>query len=369
MSRSAMTTWNQRVQKRLARAIGQAPLPLQAVEAAIETLARKMRIDPAILLGALAAKPIPTALWHEFVHGLVPPPPPREEDWRAMASAAEAVTSAFPDEKVTAWLVDPSQPADAHVLSSCLALYRSPEMLDVVATHSDPRMVEIGRSGLVPEAILGRAPAELRMHFRHLGRCWQVAPELRASVRFECAPPLELPGMQSTGRPGGFHLVVSRGQLVRLEPIMARRLAVRLHRSLRSDGFLLVGPADHGDRTFGDLEPHVLPGVLLYRKGDAPPAEQASGRSDFEALLAAVEAEPVAWEPRWQLACLLLREGYAESAMAHLRELVRWRPEYPGAWLTLATAYTLAGDIASARDAQGRAALAAAAVGAPELLM
>lgn len=367
MSRSAMTTWIQRVQRRLARATGQAPLPPEALEAAVETASRRMRIDPVILLGALAAKPIPTALWHDVVNGLSPQTPAREEDWQTMASAAGAVAAAFPGEPLLAWLVEPQQPLDAWVLASCLALHATAEQLDLVATHSDPRLIEIGRSGLLPEAALRRAPQALQAYFRHLGRCWQAAPELRAAVRFECAPACELPGMQS--RSAGYHLVASRGQLVRLEPEVARRLALRLQRSLRTGGLLLVGPADHDDRLFGDLEPLVEPGILLYRKSDATPAASARASEDFESLVAAVEAEPVSWEPRWQLACFLLREGYAELAMSHLRELARWRPEFPGVWQTLAKAYTLAGDTARAADAHGRAALAAASAGAPKHLM
>jgi len=364
-----MTTWIQRVQKRLARATGQSPLSIDALEASVELVARKMRVDPVILMGALAAKPIPTALWNEVVHGLGPQPPPREEDWTAMAAAAEVVAHAFPGEMLLAWVVEPSQPADAYLLAACLALHSTAERLDLVATHSDPRMVDIGRSGLIPEATVERVPLAVREQFRHLGRCWQAAPELRSAVRFECAPACDLPGMQSPDAGSGYHVVVSRGHLVRLETDIARRLALRLYRALRAHGFLIVGPGDHDDRLFGELEPLVAPGVLLYRKGLTPPLESRSVAGDFAALLSAVEADPIAWEPRWQLACLLLREGYAESAMAHLRELARWRPEFPGVWQTLAQAYTLAGDTAAAESAHARADLAATSVGAPKMLM
>lgn len=368
MSRSALTTWNQRVQKRLARATGQSPLSPEALEAAVELVARKMRVDPIILMGALAAKPIPTALWNEVLHGLGPQPPPREEDWSAMATAAEVVSHTFPGEMLLGWVVEPSQPADVYLLASCLALHAPAERLDLLATHSDPRMVEIGRSGLLPDTTVARLPAAMQERFRHLGRCWQVAPELRAAVRFECAPACELPGMQHPSS-GGYHLVVSRGQLVRLESGVARRLAQRLYRSLRAHGFLFVGPGDHDDRLFGEFEPLVAPGVLLYRKGQVPHPETRSVAGDFAALLSAVESDPTAWEPRWQLACLLLREGYAESAMSHLRELARWRPEFPGVWHTLAKAYTLAGNTAAAETAHARADLAATSAGAPKMLM
>ena len=368
MSRSALTTWNQRVQKRLARATGQAPLAAEVLEAAIERAAQKLRVDPVILMGALAAKPIPTALWQEVLHGMTPPSPPREEDWSAMATAAQVVAGSFPADILAGWLVEPSQPADVYVLAAYLAQQTAAEKIDLLATHSDPRVVEVGRSGLVPEAALLRVPAEVQTHFRNLGRCWQADLGLRTSVRFECAPACELPGMQQP-RNGGYHLVVSRGQLVRLDKGAARRLALRLYRALRAQGFLVVGPGDHDDALFGQLEPFVAPGVLLYRKGQAGHAEASSIAGDFAALLSAVEADPIAWEPRWQLACLLLRESYAESAMAHLRELARWRPEFPGVWQTLAKAYTLAGDTAAAKTAHARAALAATSAGAPEMLM
>lgn len=368
MSRSARTTWNQRVQKRLARATGQAPLSAEALEAALAAVARKMRLDPVLLLGSLAAKPIPTALWHEVLRNVVPQAPLREEDWGATFEAADVIAAAFPEQGLSAWVVEPAQPGDVFILASCLALRSSIARLEVVATHSDPRLVEIGRSGLLSESTVARAPSEVQIHFRHLGRCWQAVPELRAAVRFEGAPPCELPGMHGPEVGSGFHLIVSRGQLARVERDVAQRLALRLSRSLREEGFLLVGPGDHDDHRFGEMEPYVAPGVLLYRKGAASHAVEGIA-SDFASLLTAVEADPVAWEPRWQLACLLLREGYAESAMAHLRELARWRPEFPGVWHTLAKAYTLAGDTASAAVANNRASHAAESAGAPKLLM
>jgi len=368
MSRSAITIWTQRVQKRLARATGELPLTPSSLEAALLAVARKLRIDPIVLLGALAAKPSPASLWNDVLQALQPQPAPRDEDWTAIAAAAEAVTAAFAHRTLASWVVEPALPADVFVLAACLATHTPSSHLEIVATHSDPRMVELGRCGLVPEATLLRAPDELRGYFRHLGRCWQVSPELRGLVRFESVSPCDLPGVQRPASSDGFQLIVSRGRLARLDRTVARRVARRLCGSLCDDGFLLLGPGDHDDRLFGELEPYVAPGVLLYRqRAGLQPLESIA--ADFAALLAAVEAHPTGWEPRWQLACLLLREGYAESAIAHLRELARWRPDFAEVWHVLSKAHTLAGDRAAAAEASSRALLAAAPGGAPKLLM
>lgn len=369
MSRSALTIWNQRVQRRLARATGESPLPEGALEAALAAVARNLRVDPVLLLGSLAARPTPASLWNELLRALGSQSAPRHEDWSAVTAAAEAVSGAVGKRNLSGWVVEPSQPGEVFVLAACLAVHCAANRLDIVATHSDPRLVELGHSGLVDEGTLTRAPGEVQIYFRHLGRCWQAASELRDAVRFEAVPPCDLPGVRPPSTPDDFDLVVARGQLARLERDAARRVARRLYRALREDGFLFVAPGDHDDRLFGDLEPFVAPGVLLYRKVPALRAGFESVAGDFAALLTAVEADPVAWEPRWQLACLLLREGYGEAAIAHLRELARWRPEYPGVWLMLAKAHTLAGDTAAAALAASRAALVAESAGAPKLLM
>lgn len=369
MSRSALTIWNQRVQRRLARATGESPLSPEALEAAIAAVARELRVDPVLLLGSLAAKPTPASLWNEVLRTLGTQNAPRHDDWSAVTAAAEAVAGAVGKRILTGWVVEPSQPGEVFVLAACLAVHCGAGRLDIVATHSDARMVELGHSGLVDEGTLLRAPAEVRIYFRHLGRCWQTVQELRESVRFESVPPCDLPGMRAPSTPDDFDLVVARGQFARLERGVGQRVARRLQRALREDGFLFVAPGDHDDRLFGDLEPYVAPGVLLYRKGPALHTGFESVAGDFAALLTAVETDPVAWEPRWQLACLLLREGYGEAAIAHLRELARWRPEFPGVWLMLSKAHTLAGDTAAAALASSRAALVAESAGAPKLLM
>lgn len=369
MSRSVTSSWNRRVAQRLARATGCPPLSPDEVDEALARVARALRMDPIILLGALASKPLPASLWADVLRMLGRGPEPREENWGAVSAAAEAVAAAFPGQPLSCWVVEPAQPVEVFVLASCLLLRSTALPLDVVATNRDPQLAELGRTGLVPESTLLRAPPELRVHFRHVGRCWQAVPELRAAVRFESTPPGELAGMQVPPSAGGYHLVVSRGQFARLGKQAARRLAVRLSRSLGADGFLLLSPGDHDEGLFSHLEQVVAPGVLLYRKSDDLSARGRAAVSDFAAMVAAVEAEPSAWQPRWELARFLLREGYAESATCHLRELARWRPESADVWQSLAQAYTLSGDTASAETARTRALLASAAPAQGKLLM
>jgi hypothetical protein len=368
MSRSILTIWSERVRKRLGRAIGRSIPTPEEFDTSLSIVARELRVDRDTLLAALAMRPAPRALWHAVTRRLAPPRSLRHEDWDAVAAAAEAVGATFEHPTLSCWIVEPPQPADVYIAAALLAHHASPRRVLVVATHSDPCMVELGRSAVVPDTSVARAPRVVQRHLRPLGRCWQASPELRAAVQFDPVSPGELPGVQWPQIAAGFHLVVARGRLTQLEPQFARRVASRLCGALRERGFLLVAAGEHDEHLFfGELEPHVVPGVLLYQKAHAGSVAASDGRADFAALLAAIEADPVAFEPRWQLARLLLREGYAESAMAHLRELARWRPEFPGVWQMLAKAYTLAGDTAAAEAASTRASLASN--GAPKMLM
>jgi hypothetical protein len=104
--------------------------------------------------------------------------------------------------------------------------------------------------------------------------------------------------------------------------------------------------------------------VLLYRKGSAL-ADGLTPCRDFAALLAAVR--PILWRGTALAARVSpIARGYAEAALAHLRELALAR--ISGVWHMLAKAHTLAGDPAR-RPLPPAGHPAAASGGAPKLLM
>ncbi len=360
MSRSAIATWEDRLRKRVGQKTAWLCSCPDHLDAAIDAVAQRLRIDPAVLLGVLA-KSSETGLWLEFERALRPETGARLDDWQELAAAAAELSNAAREDGVlSCWVAEAADPADVFAVASCMALAAPRKRLDIVATHSDPFFAEVGRTGLLTDSALRNAPDDNReRHFRHLDRCWQVLPALRARVRFETRS--LVPGQDAGPLKSNFHMVICRGLLSRLCADAASRLGTRLLRRLRSGGFLLVGPGEHDLQVFSPLDRHVAPGVLLYRKCSAQAPAEVFEEIDFAELLSAIEAEPMAWEPRWRLGRALLRGGYAEPAVAHLREAARQQPQDAAIWRTLAQAYTLLGDIDAAGAAQRRAASSVAA--------
>ena len=276
-------------------------------------------------------------------------------DWNELAAAAEVLAASTEAQELSCWVVEPSDPVEVFALASCLARSARGVPLTIVATHSDPLVAEIGRSGLLSETAVRLAPpANREAHFRHLGHCWEVAPALRAAVRFATVTPFDDTPDNAHLFSRGYDLVVSRGLLSRLGTPATHRFAVRLVRAARHEGFVLVGSGEHDVPPLAELERYVAPGVLLYRKrrNAQSPNNSPPLAVDFAALLRSVEDDPTAWEPRWDLARVLLQEGHAEPALTHLREVARQMPETPGIWNALAQAYTLLGDTSAAETAR-----------------
>lgn len=360
MSRSAVTVWTRRGRRRFSQTAAQLAASGPRFEAALAALALQLHVDPVVLLGALAADPRPAALWREIERHGRQYCGPHVSDCSELAAAADAVAATYPQSggPFSCWVAEPADPLEAFALASRLALNDATANVTVVATHSDPLVVEIGRSGLVSDTAIRALPDSSRdAHFRNLGRCWQVAPSLRDVVHFAAAGLFDdRDGVGASAR-RGHDLVVSRGLLSRLCCQTSQRFALRLIRAARSGGFLLVGPGEHDLPPLVDLERRFAPGVLLLRRRRASRTAAATGTAhgDFAVLLAAIEASPTAWEPRWRLGCLLLGSGYPAPAIAHLREVARRRPERSSVWKALAQAYTLLGDVEAAEAAQRRA--------------
>jgi chemotaxis methyl-accepting protein methylase len=367
MSRAASTSWVRRVRKRARSLLYGLADSGTHLEQVVADVSARLKVDPAVLLGSLAGDPVPDGLWTEMRRALRLENGPRLSDWQELtAAAAEAVrlvNSGAADDgsgamPLACWVVEPSDAADAYAVASCLILAAGNAAVQVIVTHADPVVAEIGRTGLAADGVVRIAPERNRQaHFRRLDRCWQAGRELRSVLRFETADTMALTNPAGAPQTAAFDLVVSRGFLSRLCPEAAERVLKRVVRRLRHEGFLLVGPGEHDLPALAQLDRHVAPGVLLHRKrlGDAQVLPDGEPE-DFTALLIAVEDDPTAWEPRWRLARMLMREGHAEPALVHLREVARQRPDDAAVWTELAQAYTLVDDLPAAEDARRRAA-------------
>jgi len=345
MGRSITSSWTRRVRKRAAS------LPMgddaSRLDLALAAISDRLQIDASILLGVLAADPPPTMLWAEVERAGKSDHGDHARDWTELSSAARMIAEREGSDPLSCWVAD-ADPMDSFALASALLFAAPRRDLVVLATNTDPIVAEIARTALLSETAMRLAPTEnRRAHFRRLGGCWRAAPALRAIVRFERVAP-NYDGFDP-GSAERFDLVVCRGRLSRLSRPAAERHVGRLLRAIRTSGFLLVGPGDHDTPALANLERCVVPGALLYRKRRMNCA--AEKHADFEELIAAVEADPTSWEPRWRLACELLRAGYAESALSHLRDAARRHPGEACLWESLAQAYTLLNDQPAAAHA------------------
>ena len=133
--------------------------------------------------------------------------------------------------------------------------------VSILATDLDAESLALARAGSYPEARLAELPAELReKYFRVKGGQWSLRPRVTGLVEFARHDLLCEPG------PPDLDLIVCRNVLIYLDRAEQERILARFHRSLRPEGFLVLGKTE---TLFGRLRRAMLavaPRERVYQK-------------------------------------------------------------------------------------------------------
>ncbi len=137
-----------------------------------------------------------------------------------------------------------------------------PGGVQVVGTDISPTMLKKARAGLYYEAEIQRglpAPARER-YFRRQRDCWEVAPEIRARVRF-----LDLNLLKPYALLGRFDMIFCRNVLIYFSSESRRDILGRMARILNPGGYLVLGASESLSGHTDEFQMVRAGGGILYR--------------------------------------------------------------------------------------------------------
>jgi chemotaxis protein methyltransferase CheR len=113
--------------------------------------------------------------------------------------------------------------------------------IDILATDLSHDVLEKARQGLYTQFEVQRGlPIQLLLkHFQHSGEFWQVAPELRAMVRYR-----QFNLLSDFSKLGSFDLIFCRNVLIYFDQETKIDVLERLAQVTASDGYLVLGAAE-----------------------------------------------------------------------------------------------------------------------------
>ena len=113
--------------------------------------------------------------------------------------------------------------------------------IELLATDLSGEVLEKARSGLYTQFEVQRGlPIQLLIrHFAQFGELWQIAPELRAMVRYR-----QLNLLADFSQLGSFDLIFCRNVLIYFDQQTKSDVLNRLARVIAGDGYLVLGAAE-----------------------------------------------------------------------------------------------------------------------------
>lgn len=171
----------------------------------------------------------------------------------------------------------------------------------VLGTDVDNRALERARRGLYsPWSFREVRPESLAGWLIPCGEGYEVAPRLRALVRFRSLNLARDEFPSAASQTNDFDLVLCRNVLMYLGQPTRKRVVERLQEALAPGGWLVVGATEPDPALFRSFEVEMSPAGILYRKPGAPnlspppsPEEPAIAEPPTSAdRLAPAEARP-----------------------------------------------------------------------------
>jgi chemotaxis protein methyltransferase CheR len=113
--------------------------------------------------------------------------------------------------------------------------------IDILATDLSNEVLEKARAGLYSQFEVQRGlPIQLLIkHFAQIGELWQVAPDIRAMVKYK-----QLNLLQDFSSVGVFDVIFCRNVLIYFDAPTKVDVLNRMGRQITSDGYLVLGAAE-----------------------------------------------------------------------------------------------------------------------------
>jgi chemotaxis protein methyltransferase CheR len=113
--------------------------------------------------------------------------------------------------------------------------------IELIATDLSSKVVERGREGIYSQFEVQRGlPIQLLIkYFVQVGEMWQIAPEIRAMVKFQ-----QLNLLSDFSRLGFFDVIFCRNVLIYFDQATKIDVLNRLGRAVAGDGYLALGAAE-----------------------------------------------------------------------------------------------------------------------------
>jgi chemotaxis protein methyltransferase CheR len=113
--------------------------------------------------------------------------------------------------------------------------------IDLIATDLGNDVLEKARQGLYSQFEVQRGlPIQLLIkHFKQVGEFWQIAPDIRAMVKFQ-----QLNLLSDFSRLGRFDVIFCRNVLIYFDQETKVNVLNRIARSLAGDGYVVLGAAE-----------------------------------------------------------------------------------------------------------------------------
>lgn len=203
------------------------------------------------------------------------------------------------------WSAGCASGEEAYTLAIVLNAEGLGEQVQIVASDISGAALERGRSGQYRDWSLRSLSAELcEQHFRSENGVHHIRDDLRRNVvwrQLNLAKP-SYPSAESGF--SHFGLIFCRNVLMFFDAKTIQQVAMRLFASLLPGGWLVLGPSDPNVSQFVDLEVHVTPAGLMYRRptdpsrfrrmSSIPPLRAAASELAFDKPVVREERRPVA---------------------------------------------------------------------------
>jgi chemotaxis protein methyltransferase CheR len=149
-----------------------------------------------------------------------------------------------PTRSIRIWCAAAATGQEPYSLAMCLKEFEAEIAgwrIELLATDLSGEVLEKARSGLYTQFEVQRGlPIQLLIkHFLQSGELWQIAPELRAMVRYR-----QLNLLADFSQLGTFDLIFCRNVLIYFDQQTKTDVLNRLGRVVAGDGFLVLGAAE-----------------------------------------------------------------------------------------------------------------------------
>jgi chemotaxis protein methyltransferase CheR len=140
--------------------------------------------------------------------------------------------------------------------------------VEILATDLNSKSLRKASEGIYGEWSFRGIPAWIRgAYFEAVERnSWAIKRGIKKMVSFAQLNLMDDTYLPLTNDPNGFDLIFCRNVLMYFTPEGMRKVIRQLHRSLATDGWLIVSPTETSQELFSEFAAVTFGGVTLYRK-------------------------------------------------------------------------------------------------------